>query len=390
MKRATLRDVAERAGVSHQTVSRVINAQGLVTVATRERVLEAIAALDYVPNGVARSLAAKRTLTLGVSVADIGSYAVGQVIAGAEDTARRHDLALVIGTVGLPDDAPDGAAWRSHLSLMLQRGIDGLILAWPSLPIDAGATLEWVASRVPLVTLSSRPDLPGVGTVSIDNRRGATEATAFLVGQGHRAIATIAGPAHWRASVTRLEGYRTALDSAGLRCDPALVARGGGWEPGDGRLAAARLLDGGEPFTAVFAQSDLLALGAIGAFRARGLRIPEDVAVMGYDDIPVAAHLDPPLTTMRQPIREEGVRAATLLIDAIAGAPTPADRRLMLPATLVVRQSVAPPAVTGRSVVAQAPAASGATGFPAKASTSPSMPAAVTSAPAPGPETTHG
>ncbi|HEV2106744.1 MAG TPA: LacI family DNA-binding transcriptional regulator, partial [Thermomicrobiales bacterium] len=276
MRRPTLRDVAARAGVSHQTVSRVINADDRVLGETRERVLVAIRELDYVPNGIAQSLAARRTRTLGVSVADISAYSVGQMIAGAEETARRAGFFLIVGSTEESPAPAMGDAWREHTGRMLHRGIDGLILAWPSLPAEVRPVLARIASRVPLVTLSSQPNLPGAGTVSIDNQRGAFDATTFLISQGHRGIATIAGPAHWRASVTRLEGYERALRQAGIAPRASLTVRCDDWDPLAGRQSAATLLDAGEPFTAIFAQNDLLALGAISAIRDRGLCVPED------------------------------------------------------------------------------------------------------------------
>ena len=339
MKRPTIREVAARAGVSHQTVSRVINGDRRVVAPTRDRVLAAIRELDYVPNGIARSLSSNRTHTLGIVTTDISGYAVGQFVAGAEAAARRHGYFLLIGSASDRDDADRGA----HLRLMLQRGVEGLILAWPSLPPEADQTLTWAAARVPLVTATSRTDLPGIGTISVDNRGGSFAATGYLLGHGHRTIATIAGPGRWRAAEARLAGYHDALAAAGLDPDPRLIERADDWEPDSGQVAAGRLLASGARFTALFAQSDLLALGALTTLRAAGLRVPADVSVVGFDDVPIARHLDPPLTTMRQPMQELGALAVALVVEGLgrARADWPAEPvRHLLPANLVERASV--------------------------------------------------
>ena len=341
MKRPTIRDVAARAGVSHQTVSRVLNGDRRVIDPTRDRVLAAISELDYVPNGIARSLSSRRTLSLGIVTTDLSGYAVGQLVAGAEAAARRHGYLLLIVSGKESDDGER----RATLRLLLQRGVEGLILAWPSLPPGSEEVLAWAAGRVPLVTATSRTDLPGIGTISVDNRRGSFEATSHLVAAGHAAIATIAGPARWRAAEARLQGYHDALRAAGLAVAPTLVERADDWEPDSGQAAAARLLASGSRFTALLAQSDLLALGALTALRAAGLRVPADVSVVGFDDVPIARHLDPPLTTMRQPMQELGALAVALLIERL-GQPRAEwlarPVRHLLPARLVERASVRP------------------------------------------------
>lgn len=342
MNRPTIRDVAARAGVSHQTVSRVINGNGLVAAGTRERVLQAIQELEYVPSALARGLSSDRTHTLGMVGADVSDYFFAQAVAGAEAEARKHGLFLVIGSL---EPAADGDE-RGYLRLMLERRVDGLVLARPVLDPGMGALLASLAERLPLVVIAARLHLPGVDTVEVDNRQGGLDATRFLIEQGHRGIATITGPLAWPHARDRLASYRVALRRAGLKADPALVARCRDWGLESGRKAAAHLLETGQPFTAIFAHSDLLALGAITELRARGLRVPEDVAVVGYDDIPVASFVDPPLTTIRQPMRQVGARAVEILLDKIAAVRSHvASRpgRHLLRAELVVRKSAAPP-----------------------------------------------
>jgi DNA-binding LacI/PurR family transcriptional regulator len=342
VKRPTIRDVAARAGVSHQTVSRVINGNGLVAAGTRERVLQAIQELEFVPSALARGLSSDRTHTLGMVGADVSDYFFAQAVAGAEAEARKHGLFLVIGSL---EPAADGDE-RGYLRLMLERRVDGLVLARPVLDPGMGSLLASLAERLPLVVIAARLHLPGVDTVEVDNRQGGLDATRFLIEQGHRGIATITGPLAWPHARDRLASYRVALRRAGLKADPALVARCRDWGLESGRAAAARLLGTGQPFTAIFAHSDLLALGAITELRARGLRVPEDVSVMGYDDIPVASFVDPALTTIHQPMRQVGARAVKILLDKIAAVRSHAisrPGRHLLRAELVVRKSAAPP-----------------------------------------------
>lgn len=339
-----------RAGVSHQTVSRVINGDRRVLGATRERVLAAIRELDYEPNAVARSLSLNRTHTLGVVTYNVSDYAFGQTVAGAEAESRRRGYFLVVSSVA---DATADADEQAYLRLMLQRRVEGLILDWPTLRAENSHLLTMATSRVPLVAVAAHPDVAGIHVVDVDNRRGGFDATSFLISQGHRAIATITGPLAWSSAVARLEGYRDVLRAAGRVETPSLVQSCPDWGPASGQAATAHLLDSDATFTAIFAQSDLLAVGAMTELRARGLRVPEDVSIVGYDDIPVASFLDPPLSTMRQPLSELGARAAAIVVEAIGrrGSDQPAEpERHLLRASLVVRASVRPlPPSAGRA-----------------------------------------
>lgn len=333
VRQPTIRDVAERAGVSHQTVSRVINHHQLVSPATRQRVEQAIRELEYVPSPIARGLISNRTHSIGLVSSDFSDHFFAQVASGAEMEARRRGYYLVIASV--EEDAETDE--RGYLRLMVERRVEGLIVARPKLPISLDQ-----ASRglVPVVAIGSR-EAPGLTVVDVDNRRGGRDAVGFLLRRGHRQIATITGPMEWLSSHARLEGYRDALRDAGVSYDPSLVEQAPGWALADGQTAMARLLDRRVPFTALFAYSDLVAIGAIKEMRARGLRVPEDVSVVGYDDIPVAAYVDPPLTTVRQPMREVGERAASLVLDGIGGEATGGVQ--LLPARLVARGSVTEP-----------------------------------------------
>jgi LacI family transcriptional regulator len=346
VKRATIRDVARRAGVSHQTVSRVINDKDTVAEGTRDRVRRAIRELEYVPSAIARSLSSDRTHTLGMVTTDVSDHFFAAAVVGAEAEARKHGFFLIIGT--LEDSSSDDES--AYLRLMLERRVEGIVVAQPRLRAASDSILRRLTQGVPVVEIGSDVMVPGVDLVDVDNRQGGLDATNLLIERGHRLIATITGPLEWPSAQARLEGYREALRRAKLAEPAALVATGKDWGLESGEQAAARLLEGGKRFTAVFAQSDLLALGAIAHLRRRGMRVPEDVSVIGYDDIPVAAFVDPPLTTVRQPMREVGALAVRLVIERAArrGVTAPAHRHL-LRAPLVVRKSVAAPAVTALS-----------------------------------------
>ncbi len=336
-RRPTVRDVAAKAGVSHQTVSRVINGHNYVNSATRERVTAAIEALDYVPNAVARSLSSDRTHTVGVVTNDISDHFFAQFVAGAEAEARRRGLYLLIGSVedAVPNDE------EAYLRLMLQRRLEGLIIARPVLAPASQHRLRAVARRMPLVLVASQPEPPVLASVDVDNKAGGRDATAYLLQLGHRRIATITGPLEWVSARLRLEGYRDALMASAAGVDGALVERCEDWGLEAGAAAMVRLLDLGKPFTAVFAHSDLLALGAITILRERGLEVPTDVSVVGYDDIPVARFVNPALTTMRQPMREVGRAALTMLLDDL-DVTAKRPRQVLLKAELIMRDSAAP------------------------------------------------
>jgi len=343
VKRPTIRDVAALAGVSHQTVSRVINADVRVRRATRQQVLDAINSLGFEPNAVARSLASNRTHAIGMVAPDISDHFFGQAAAGAEAEARRRGFFLIVGTVedALAGDEP------AYLRLMLQRRVEGLIVARPSIELERSDMLAGVAGQVPVVTIAPHGSQDGVSMVDVDNHLGGIEAVNYLIEQGHHLIATITGPLTWASAAARLEGYQGAMRDAGIAPSRELIVTGDDWGLPTGQVAARRLLDRGSRFTAIFAQSDLLALGAITELRARGIRVPDDVSVIGYDDIPVAGYVDPPLTTIQQPMREVGSAAAAIVIDGIVQQRAGEDRvpvRQLLQAPLVVRGTVAPPA----------------------------------------------
>jgi len=335
-KRATIRDVATRAGVSHQTVSRVINLNPSVADHTRERVLAAIRELGYVPSPMARGLISNRTHSLGVVADDISDGFFARMVAGAEAEARRRGYYLMIGSVEPDDDE------RGYLRLMVERRVEGLILARPSVPLAPDDLLPAREAGVPLVGVGASV-LPGFPVVDVDNHQGGYDATRHLLERGHDRIATIVGPREWPSAAARLEGYRRALREAGIAEDATLIEYVSDWGLGSGQAAAARLLERNVSFTAIFAQSDLIALGAIRQLRDARLRVPDDVSIVGYDDLPVADFVEPGLTTVHQPMQEVGALAASLLLDQLMGVATLEPGARLLPAVLVERHTVGPP-----------------------------------------------
>lgn len=346
-RRLTIREVAAEAGVSHQTVSRVINADGYVAEATRGRVEQAIRQLNFVPNGIARSLSSRRSHTFGVVSNDISDHSFAEMAAGAEAEARRQGFYLIIGSVE-DQSAEDEEA---YLRLMQQRRIEGLIVARPRLRRASWKLLASIADSIPTVAIASRVEALHLHSVDIDNKGGGRLAASHLIESGHRAIATITGPLDWPSAQARLEGAEEALRNAGVGTK-LLVASTDEWGVEGGRSAMRQLRLSGRRFTAVFAQSDLLALGAIAELQANGLSVPGDISVIGYDDIPVAQYMTPALTTVRQPMHEVGAQAVKLLVEELAKtspSTRPRRRHQLVDVSLVVRDSVtSPPRVLGK------------------------------------------
>lgn len=333
-KRPTIRDVAALAGVSHQTVSRVINGETNVRPQTRARVLKTIDEVSYVPSPLARGLSANRTHCIGMVTTDVSDHSFAEAVAGAEKEARRRGFYLMVASVEEDGAENDDSG---YLRLLLERRIEGLILARAH-----GASEELLAASaegIPIVTIG--PQVGDHNAVDVDNVGAAREAVSHLLGRGHRTIAMVTGPADWLAVQSRVAGFQAAHDEWGAEPAVDLVEHALDWSPTSGQAATARLLARGVPFSALFAHSDLLALGAIRELRAHGLDVPGDVSVVGYDDIDVAAFFDPPLTTVRQPMQAVGALAASLVIGDATDRARSRKRAHLLPATVIARESVA-------------------------------------------------
>jgi LacI family transcriptional regulator len=334
-KRATIKDVAAQAGVSRQTVSRVLNENDYVANETRARVLAAVAELDYRPNAVARSMVTGRTHMLGCVLPNLTDYTFAIYIESAQAEARRRGYFILTGS------APTEADVESLLEEMLDRRVDGLLVFNPRADYRYRCFLPLIEKGVAVVYLGNTPCDEPVSWIKCDDREGGYQATHYLIDLGHAVVATIIGPTNEECTLERLEGYRQALAQAGLEFDPALMVSGD-WSPTSGYQAAQQLLAAGQSFSAIFTQNDLMAVGAIRALREAGLRVPDDVSVIGFDDIPLASYLDPPLTTLRQPMEESGRQAARMLIETIQD-PNRSSEGVLIHARLIERTSCAPP-----------------------------------------------
>ena len=327
----TIRDVANRAGVSHQTVSRVINNSERVNPETRLLVEAAIAELGYQPNAIARFMAQGRTHTLACISPNLTDYTLASLIEGAESEARRQGYFVISAS------APDA----NTVAQLVQQLVDsqrteGLLAINPY--IDD--RFKVLPPDVPTMLIGAVARDPKHGSVALDEELAGRQATEYLLGLGHRRIAHITGPLVEDCSKERLQGHHLALQAAGISPDPSLVIEGD-WSATSGDEAVRKWLEAGTTFTALFAQNDRMAVGAIRALREAGLRVPGDVSVMGFDDMPLASYFDPALTTVRQDIFNIGREAARHLIWSIEN-PTQPPHNLRFQAELIIRNSTIP------------------------------------------------
>lgn len=331
----TLEEIAKLSKVSRSTVSRVINDDPKVSPTTRERVRAVIQKVNYHPNAAARGLAAGRTRVLGLvipmPVAAVFSDPYHPlVIQGVASACNAHEHSVMLWLA-----EPDYE--RRTITQTLHNGlIDGVILA--SMLLEDPIMESLVESKLPFILIGRHPKNDRVSYVDVDNVNSAREIVSYLLRLGRRSIATITGPRNMIAGADRQEGYIAALRDRGIPIDPHLIAAGD-FSEDSGYAAMQRLLPC-KP-DALFAASDMMAIGAVRAIREAGLRVPEDIAVVGFDDVPFATRADPPLTTMRQPIYRTGFVAAETLIDLIAN-PSPQPHRIILPTELVIRASSGP------------------------------------------------
>ncbi|MEV0277335.1 LacI family DNA-binding transcriptional regulator [Streptomyces sp. NPDC050610] len=323
-----IKDVAGRAGVSAATVSRVLNDHPSVRPDTRTRVLAAVAELGYRPNAVARSLRTDQTRTLGLVISDVLNPFFTELARSVEDAARALGYSVIIGNA---DERPD--LQDHHVRTLLDRRIDGLLVS----PTDGGSPLMLQAARAgtPMVFVDrwiAGVDLPVVRT---DGRAAVGDLVAHLHALGHRRLAIIAGPAATTTGSERVGAFRDALRAYGLAL-PAEYIGQGDFQADSGRRATARFLDLPRPPEVVFAADNLMALGAMDEIRARGLRVPRDLALAAFDDTPWFVHTDPPVTAIAQPTGELGRAAVRALIDVVEGR---GAESVTLSARLVKRRS---------------------------------------------------
>lgn len=330
-----MRDVARLAGVSHQTVSRVLNNHPNVRSQTRLRVQAAIAELGYRPNGAARALVTGRSQVIGVVALNTTLYGPASLLAAFEQAAAVAGFAVSVGSVRNLDHESILTVVDRHLA----HRVAGIVVIAPV--ESAGAALEHLPTDIPLVTVDGDPRRP-VPLVTVDQVEGARAATRHLLDAGHRTVWHVSGPANWFDSAGRIEGWRDTLREAGAAVPPLLQAD---WSAASG-YRCGQMLARMPEVTAIFTANDHLALGVLRALHEHGRRVPDEVSVVGFDDVPEAAYFVPPLTTVRPDFDAVAAASLDLLLTQIESGPDRSLRRTIAP-TLITRQSVAAPPGAG-------------------------------------------
>lgn len=335
----SMTDVAGLAGVSHQTVSRVLGGHPNVRPQTRTRVLAAIQELGYRPNRAARALVTGRSRTLGVVSMNSTLYGPASTLYAIEEAARLAGYFVTVASVR----SIDRTSLREAVGQLVDQVVDGVIVI---APLASGAeALADLPRDVPVVAVEGDPGTHRA-VVRVDQVAGGRAATEHLLALGHRTVWHVAGPADWNDARGRVDGWRAALEAAGAEVPPPLP---GDWSPRAG-FESGRILARMPDVTAVFVANDAMAIGVLRALRERGLRVPEDISIVGFDDVPEAAYLTPPLTTVRQDFDAVGRRSLRLLVDRVDAARLPAAdgapaaaADLLVGTELIVRHSTAPP-----------------------------------------------
>jgi LacI family transcriptional regulator len=329
---ATIHDVAERAGVSPITVSRVINHSGYASQDTRERVEAAVIELGYVPNRLARSLRSKRTHTLALVITDITNPFFTTVARGVEDTASDADYTVIFCNTDESESEE-----KKYLQVLLQQQVDGILL------VPARSTPDSIdmirKQNTPVVVLDRRlPPGVDVDTVRCENELGAYQLVRLLIELGHQRIAILSGPLGVSTAEDRLAGYRRAMREAGVGDEGQLIIYGS-FNQASGSEMMREVLDLRPRPTAIFAANNLIGIGALHAIQQAGLRVPEDIAVVTFDDLPPTLLTMPFFTVSSQPAYEMGKRATQLLLARLTNATTELCQEIVLPTELIVRQS---------------------------------------------------
>lgn len=326
-----MKDVAKRAGVSVATVSHVINETRFVSEELKQRVLKAIEELDYQPDAVARSLRRKETRTIGLIVPDNSNPFFAEVARGIEDVGFEQGYSVILCN----------SDWNlekelTYLDTLIAKRVDGIVFIAATTQVEHVKSL--VENRTPVVVAERKMPEIEVDSVLVDNFQGGYEATKHLLDLGHRRIGCISGPWDLTPSAERVTGYKLALNRHELRAEEDLIVRGD-YLFESGEMAVRTLLELSAPPTAIFACNDLMAIGAMKAILEQGLRVPEDISIVGFDDIALASYLNPPLTTIAQPKYELGRMAAQLVIQRITSSGSREKREIVLESRLVVRGS---------------------------------------------------
>lgn len=331
MRGPAMTDVARLAGVSHQTVSRVLNDHPNVREQTRVRVRAAIAELGYRPNRAARALVTGRSQLIGVVAQNSTLYGPASLLAALEQAAASAGFAVSVGSVSTLDRRSISAAVERHLD----HRVAGIVVIAPVASADEA--LDHLPHGVPLVTVDGDPAREAA-LVTVDQAAGAGLATRHLLDAGHRTVWHVSGPADWFDSAGRVEGWRSALRAAGAEVPPVLSAD---WSAASG-YRCGQMLARMPEVTAIFAANDHLALGVLRALSERGRRVPEEISVVGFDDVPEAAYFIPPLTTVRPDFDAVARAGLAMLLRQIEAGPGVVERHTIAP-TLVHRASVAAP-----------------------------------------------
>jgi LacI family transcriptional regulator len=328
----TIADVAARAGVSKTTVSRVLNGKGELDIATASRVRKVIDELGYVPSARAVGLARGRTRIVAMLVPSLTWPWIGDVVQGAVDVLESDSYGLLMFTCNRGDESM--RQFATHVSA---KSFDGLLVIEPENTLDYITELHH--RGLPVVLIDDRGHQPLFPSVATTNRDGGESAARHLISIGRTRPLVITGIEAFGCTQERSDGFRAAYEAVGVRLEPIRFIEGD-FTFDCGRLSVKQAIASGVEFDAIFAHNDLSAAGAMQALRESGRRVPDDIAVVGFDDVPAAAHTDPPLTTVRQPLRQMGAAAARMLLSQLNGAPIPPEPNV-IPTTLVIRGSTA-------------------------------------------------
>ncbi len=332
-RRVTIIDVAEEAGVSKQTVSRVINDRPDVADDTRGRIKAVIKRLGYRPDPIARSMRGS-THTLGCITPNLSDYNFSSIVQAAQAEARNNGFFLLTGSAQSEVDV------LPLLNEIVNRRVDGLLVINPRDDNRYLHFLPLLKQGIPIVYIKNTPIDEVVSAVSLDDQTGGYLATRYLIRLGHTKIAAIQGLLNEECTKDRMAGYQMAYREAGLQISSDLLVSGD-WSAPSGNRAIKDLLAQGNVFSAVFAQNDRMAVGAIQALREAGLSVPQDISVIGYDDIPLSSFFDPPMTTIRQPIEAFGRIGAQILIEALNNPAFEARIERLVP-ELIIRKTCLP------------------------------------------------
>ncbi len=334
----SIKDIARAASVSHSTVSRALSDSPLISAQTRERIQLLAREMGYSPDAQARSLVMGRTQTLGVVVTTIIDPFIASIVQSIENTAHRHGYSVILASSNSEPEREIAAVEMLH-----SKRVDGVIVTSSRVGALYQNHLDRLGVPVVLVNSHSEQQGPYTFSISVDNRGGGYLATKHLIEAGHRRIAYVRGAPNHSDDAARLGGYRQALDEAGIETDPVMVLAGDG-TVGGGARALRTLIGVSARATAVFCYNDMTAVGLLRAARERGISIPGDLAVVGFDDIPLASYVVPPLSTVAQPMDKMGQRATEMVLDLLSVGATGRGvaSNVVVQGKLIVRESSGP------------------------------------------------